>query len=151
MATNAKLIQIKPGTVSLEWKLLLPIIEESFNKELTTNESNWILRQIMLGTMQAWRIARVNGDESPEMLGVITTMIQPEFGLEPRQLFVYSLTAYTGIDSEDAKNIMATIEAFAKENACTQIVAYTTSKSVVKIMDKVGFKNARVSMTKEVA
>ena len=129
------LIQLTPEQISAHWLdikstlrfNMLPIAEAG------PDEMNKLLEKMLLGEMQAW-VAMQDKD----IAAMIITMLSTEPGTETRNLLLYSLFGYSFVRSETWRAALATLQQFARELGCAEIIAYTKVERVIEIAKELG-------------
>ena len=124
---------------------LWPTIKRALNTIGTgMEEPESVLEAMLEGKVQCWLIMDGNG-----LIGFGTTLLGTKEPQGERILIIRDLYSLNGISAEVAKEAQKTIEVFARQNGCTEIIGYTDNKFAVAKARKLGYKISTI-VVKEV-
>lgn len=105
-----------------------------------------ILCQLLKQDMQCWCVF----DKDKKITGYIVTSISIDMNTKFRSLVIYSLFFYERFNHGMWTESINAIEAFAKENKCTRISAYSTNPDIINIADSYGYNKDCIYLTKDI-
>lgn len=111
--------------------------------------SNNILEEIIRGGVQLWVLTH-NGDGKTNVTAVGTTVISVDGPSKIRNLILYSLYGYERPPESAWRTAMEAMKAFAKENKCAAVLAFTNSTRVLDLADKLGMRRDTTVLRAEV-
>ena len=129
------IVQLTPDQVAENWEQYEKTISNSLSPTLkgaTIMMSN-ILQGIMTGKMQLWSAVDNNGVQ-----GICLTTVIIDPGTYAANLLIYSLASISRLTPSSLKDGLDYLVAFAVNNNCNGVVAYTQDKTIIDYVNAIG-------------
>jgi len=107
------------------------------------------MARIADGRLQCWALM-ADGAARSSFIGVITTQIFDEPVAGFRGLVIYSAYASQYISEAGWQHVYRVLYAWAKQNRCSRIVAYSDNPRVVRLCESFGANTSRREIVKEI-
>lgn len=133
------LTRLLPDQVSRHWPIIKYAVEQSLPPTVGDHpdKMNRILSALLSTKADAW-ISYEKVDDSIRMEGVVLTRITHDEVSNTRGLLIYCLYGYNSVNNGSWREGLTSLAKYAKVNRCSRITAYTSSKYVVDLVNKLG-------------
>lgn len=134
------IVQLQPEQIAAYWPAIKHGIAVAAKYAGTDVQrvSNDMLAQLLSGKGQCW-IGIDDRDEGMKFSCFGLTSIVRDSGFAAPYLFLHTLYAYRTIPETILRNIVPTLEAFARANDCTSLITFTNIDRVQQLYEASGF------------
>jgi len=132
------LTRLLPDQIAKFWDVVKYGIEQSLPPTIGEHpdKMNRILSSCLSGKIQCW--ASYTKAEETRFEGVVLTQILYDDASYTKNLLIYCLYGYEDVDERSWFSGLESLAKFAKREKCSQVVAYTNKKGIVKLVDRLG-------------
>ena len=133
------LTKLLPDQISSFWDIIKYAIEQSLPPIVGEHpdKMNRILSSLLCGKTDCWASYVRNGSGT-RFEGIVLTRILYDDASETRNLLIYCIYGYEEVNKNSWLDGLKAIVKFAKSRNCNQIIAYTDSPYIVKIVNSLG-------------
>jgi len=131
------LIRLNVHQVEQAWESVAPAIGQALPEDLSAQKTPYtkILQSLLTERAHLWAEISPEG-EGPRAL-VLTTFRQDPI-MEERQMVIYALVMLQTMKVSEAREALGTLQGFARENSCENIVSYVANPKYARYLQQLG-------------
>ena len=137
--TIIMLTKLLPDQISTFWDIIRYAIEESLPPIAGEgpDRMNRILASLLNGKAECWISSAIN--KSKRIFeGVVITKLQYDDISNTKNLLIYCLYGYEGVDPESWKSGFKSLVKYASSKGCNRIIGYTENPFIIKLVNRLG-------------
>jgi len=133
------LTRLIPEQVSKFWDIIKFAVEESLPPIVGDHpdKMNRILSAALSSKIEVW-VSYVKGEEANKFEGVVLTKTLYDNASDTKNLLIYCIYGYEEVGDSSWFGGIDKLAMYAKSRGCSQIIAYTDSPYIVKIVKRLG-------------
>ena len=133
------LTKLLPEQVAKLWDVIKYGIDQSLPPLAYDHPDrlNRILSAALCNQIEVW-VSYKKSDETRKFEGVVVTKILYDDASNTRNLLIYCLYGYNDVSKISWKEGIETLAKYAKACKCSQVIAYTPSPYIIKIVKALG-------------
>jgi len=133
------LTKLLPEQISKHWDIIRYAVEQSLPPIVggSPDRMKKILTSLLCGKAHCWASYIVNGDVR-RFEGIVITRIFYDDVSDTRNLLIYCLYGYEGVDQLSWTTGLKALVKFARSKNCKRIIAYTDVPYIIELVNKLG-------------
>lgn len=133
-----RMLKVLPEKVAKHWGVLRWLIDKVLPPVANPDERlNCILEHLLIGRAELFQFIELRESEAPKPLAF--TILVPLSILDgDRCLLIYAINSYKTVGRAAIMEGWNLISRYAKSLGCNAVVAYSSSESVIKLMETFG-------------
>lgn len=133
------LTKLLPDQVSDHWDIISYAVEQSLPPIAgeSPDKMNKILSSLLMGKSHCWASYTV-GESKRVFEGIVITRIQHDDVSDTRNLLIYCLYGYEGVDRKSWIDGFKTLVKFAESKNCDRITGYTKEPLIIRKVEQLG-------------
>ena len=133
------LVRLLPDQISKFWDIIKYAVEQSLPPIVGEHPDKMqnILMAALDGSIDVWA-SYSKGEEGNKFEGVVLTELLFDRPSRTKNLLLYCLYGYEGVDSKSWMTGIHTLAKYALSRGCNQVVAYTDIPYMINLTKKLG-------------